>query len=220
VDASGGNVTYACLSLAENLDAEEIGVYGADFSYPQGQIYSRGAYIYPYFDTRQHRLSPKETLFSAFLYRSPLVKTPGNGPDGWYYETATLNRYRASLETKAAAMEIPVRPARGRGAPISIRQTGQKRSPRTLRIFAAGQERKSAAAFLEEYRNRITALPPLGKNIPACLAALTGEERAVFITLLPQAAAIKRRESGLGPAEIIGAARDYSIGQIDKIIRN
>ncbi|MDR2259214.1 MAG: DUF115 domain-containing protein, partial [Treponema sp.] len=217
VDTSGANVTYAGLSLAENLGAEEIVIYGADFSYPQGQVYSRGAYIYPYFDTRQNRFSPKEALFSAFLYRSPsLAKIAG---PVWYYETATLNRYRTMLEAKAAGMDTPVRPIPGRGAPIKICQ-GRQKSPRIPRIFAAGRERKSAGAFLRDYRAGLQTLPAPGKNMEDYISRLDEEARALFTTLLPQAAAIKRRESGLTPGEVIEAARDYSVKEIDKIVRS
>jgi hypothetical protein len=217
VDTSGANVTYACLSLAETLGAEEIAIYGADFSYPQGQTYSRGAYIYPYFDKRQNRLSPTESLFSAFLYRSPLL-TKVQGPESWYYETATLSRYRALLEQKAAAMEIPVYPVPGRGAPLRIRRAGPRRPSRLLRIFAAGQQRIAARPFLKEYRQGLRVLPALAENIQSYLDGLTGEERALFTTLLPQAAALKRREPGLKPMELLEAARDYSIGEIDKVL--
>ncbi|MDR1239663.1 MAG: DUF115 domain-containing protein [Treponema sp.] len=217
VDVSGANVTYACLSLAETLGAEGITLYGADFSCPRGQVYSRGAYIYPYFDTRQNRFSPKEALFSAFLYRNfPLNKIRGGGPDDWYYETAILNRYRSLLEAKAAAMETPVRAIPGRGAPIRIGQGGQKNSRRFPRIFASGPEQKSLRAFLEEYRNGIKRLPPLEKDIFAGIARLTEEERAIFITLLPLAAAVKRRENTPGPPETIEAARDYCVKKIDR----
>jgi hypothetical protein len=221
VDTSGANVTYAGLSLAENLGAEEIVIYGADFSYPQGQVYSRGTYVYPYFDIRQNRLSPKEALCSAFLYRDPsLVKIAGSGAASWYYETSTLRRYRIALEEKVAGMEIPVHPAPGRGAPIRIYQTGGPKKTRIPRIFAAGPARNSAGAFLREYRTRINALPAPGQHIPAYIARLNEEDRAVFTTLLPQAAAIKRREPGLGPAEIIEAARDYSVREIDRLTGN
>jgi hypothetical protein len=218
VDTSGANVTYACLSLAETLGAEEISIYGADFSYPQGQTYSRGTYIYPYFDAGQNRLSPTESLFSAFLYRSPaLTKVAGPG-DSWYYETATLNRYRNLLENKAAALEIPVYPVPGRGAPLRIRQTGPRRASRFLRLFAAGKQRMSARAFLSEYRQGLRSLPPPAKELHAYLHGLTGEERALFTTLLPQAAAIKRREPGLSPAEIIETVRNYCVREIDKVV--
>jgi hypothetical protein len=218
VDTSGANVTYACLSLAENLGAGEIVIYGADFSYPRGQAYARGTYIYPYFENRQNRRAPLEALFSAFLYRGPLVKIGAAGEGApWYYETPVLNRYRALLEKKAASMEIPVIPVPGRGAPMVIPQHPGRRSARIPRIFAPGKKQKSAAAFLEEYGEGIKKLPPPGKNIHAHLNSLNGEERAIFATLLPLAAAIKQRESGLTPGEILEAARNHCITEINRV---
>jgi hypothetical protein len=220
VDTSGANVTYACLSLAENLGAGDITIYGADFSYPRGRVYARGAYIYPYFEQRQNRLSPAEALFSAFLYRSPsLHKVTGPGPEDWYYETATLNRYRALLEAKAAAMPVPVRPVPGLGAPIRIDRRDAVRAPRFPRIFAAGPPQTSVRAFLENYRAGIAALPPLGKEVPAYLAKLSAEERSLLATLLPQAAAVKRREPALGPGEIIEAVRDHCVEEIGTVLK-
>jgi hypothetical protein len=217
VDTSGANVTYACLSLAETLGAEKIAIYGADFSYPLGRTYARGTYIYPYFDKAQNRFSPVESLFSAFLYRSPsLAKVQGPG-ESWYYETAALRRYRSALESKAAGMEIPVYPAPGRGAPLLIRQSEKRRPSRIPRLFAAGRQRISALAFLREYREGIKSLPLLGENLYSGLEELGGTERAIFTTLLPLAAAIKRRENALSPAETIEAARIYSIREIDRV---
>ena len=98
LDTSGANVTYAALSLAELLGAEEIELYGADFSYPYGISYARGVYIYSIFEEKQNRFSPLESKSSAFLYRTPLEKK--HCPDGsadvaglapWYYETGTLS---------------------------------------------------------------------------------------------------------------------------------
>ena len=74
LDTSGGNVTYAAISLAEQLGANEIELYGADFSYPLGLSYARGTYIYRFFENRQNRLSPMEAQASAFLYRTPIEK--------------------------------------------------------------------------------------------------------------------------------------------------
>jgi hypothetical protein len=219
VDTSGANVSGACLSLAEALGAEEIFVYGADFSYPRGQAYARGTYIYPYFEIRQTRFSPMEALFSTFLYRNPsLSKIRGEKPEDWYYETPLLSRYRALLEAKAAVMGIPVHPAPGRGAPIRIQPPGPRKTPRFPRLFAAGPEQKSVRSFLAEYRGGIKKLPPLGENVHAGLAGLSGEERAILTTLLPLAAALKRREPASSPAELMEAVREYSVGELDKIL--
>lgn len=58
IDTSGGNVSHAAVSLAYALGAEEIHIYGADFSYPQGKSYARGTYLYPFFHSHSNRLSP------------------------------------------------------------------------------------------------------------------------------------------------------------------
>jgi hypothetical protein len=220
VDTSGANVTYACLALAETLGAGKAFMYGADFSYPRGQVYSRGTYIYPFFTNRQNRLAPGEALFSAFLYRSPLAKIPGKDPEGWYYETAILTRYRAALEAKAAAMDLPIHPVPGQGAPIRIVQARRGQSPGIPRIFAAGQPRGSVRSFLEEYRQGLRALPPVTKDTAAWIGGLDGENRALLTTLLPQAAAIRRRENISNPGELIEAVRDYCVGEIDKVLKS
>jgi hypothetical protein len=130
LDGSGGNVTYAAVSLAEALGAAEVELYGADFSYPLGRTYARGTYIFPYFEVLQNRLEPLEALFSRFLYRSPLEKRilfrdrqpdSGESAGSWYYETETLVRYRESLEAAGGGARLI--PADGLGAPVG--RTGE-----------------------------------------------------------------------------------------------
>ena len=107
VDVSGGNVTYAAVSLAAALRAKTITLYGADFSYPEGRTYTTGAYIYPYFDCRQNRFQPAETLFSSFLFRSnTLTKNPCG--TGWAYETPSLAMYKKTLLDYAAGLDSEV----------------------------------------------------------------------------------------------------------------
>ena len=114
VDVSGGNVTYAAVSLAAALRAQTVTLYGADFSYPQGRAYTKSAYIYPYFDCRQNRLQPAETLFSAFLFRSnTLTKTPHG--TSWSYETPSLSMYRKTLLDYAAGLSSEVFAVEGEG---------------------------------------------------------------------------------------------------------
>ena len=108
LDTSGGNVTYAAVSLAEQLGACEIKLYGADFSYPAGVSYARGAYIYSFFNKRQNRLSPLEAQCSDLLYRTPLEKISCR-PDSegsWYYENRLLKFYREALEKKASVWRL------------------------------------------------------------------------------------------------------------------
>ncbi|MDR1467826.1 MAG: DUF115 domain-containing protein [Spirochaetaceae bacterium] len=107
IDVSGGNVTYAAVSLAAALRAWTITLYGADFSYPEGRTYTRGAYIYPYFDRLQNRFQPTETLFSSFVFRSNTLTRKERGTS-WFYETPSLSMYKKTLAGYAAGLDSEV----------------------------------------------------------------------------------------------------------------
>jgi hypothetical protein len=216
VDSSGGNVTYAAFSLAEYLGAARISIYGADFSYPRGLVYAKGTYIHPYFAERQDRLSPLEALFSSFLYRNPSLQKTSRENGNWYYETSTLSFYRKKLEEKASRSAAEVFPVPGKGAAVSIIKQ-EPRIPRELRIFSAGAAKKGAAEFLLEYRAGIKALPlKSGLRIPG---GLSDEERLLLATLLPQAAAIKGRDSRITTAELLGEVISWCADEIDKVLK-
>jgi hypothetical protein len=219
IDTSGGNVTYACLSLAENLGAKKIRVYGADFSYPRGRVYARGTYIYPFFEKKQNRFASMEAQFSTFLYRSPFLP-PGtvDGKSTGYYQTSALTFYRESFENKAADMDAEIIIEPGMGAPIRI---CPKKSPgagsRPCAVFAAGRPRMGFVEFLERYRNAIAALPTNAAS--GCPQNPGAEEERVFTTLLPQAAALKRRRPELTAGELIEAVKSRCVSEIDRVLQ-
>jgi hypothetical protein len=219
LDTSGMNVTHAALSLAEYMGAEEIELYGADFSYPQGRTYARGTYIHPYFETRQTRLNPQEAQASAFLYRSfPLNKAEGDR-GRWYYVTPLLQNYREGIEAKARSLDAALTAVPGLGAPIGLPKPRTFRVKReSLRLFSAGKAAAGARQFLEAYRNDIAALPLPGRNITAFLRELTEQESFVLTTLLPAGAAIQRRRPGLTTPEALEAVRAYCLEELDKVL--
>jgi len=210
LDTSGGNVTYACLSLAENLGASNITLFGADFSYVRSQTYARGTYVYPYFERKQNRFHPLESLFSAFLYRAPFL--PCENENQIYRETQSLRFYRQKLEEKAAMMNAQIDVFPGQGAPINLNnKTTLNAGKKNFVPSAAENQHKSGIEFLEQYLSDIAALPANGLN---------EKERQIFTTLLPTAAAIKHRNMGnnLSTAELIEETKRYCIGQIEKIL--
>ena len=79
----------------------------------------------------------------------------------------------------------------------------------------------SAADFLAEYREGIRGLKPMrpAGGLNTYLRSLEDGERLILATLLPQAAAIRRRESKLAQAEIIERVREYCLGEIDRVRR-
>jgi len=217
LDTSGGNVTYAAVSLAEQMGACEIKLYGADYSYPSGVSYARGAYIYSLFDKRQNRLSPLEAQCSAFLYRTPLEKINANAEGGsWYYENKLLKFYRQRLEEKSLYMEAALFPAEGLGAPICVRQA--KNLKQNLKTFSFGKAAMKAEEFLEHYKSSIASLPKPEKPAAIYLESLKNEEKAVFATILPIAAYLKNRNSAFSFRELIEETKEYAIKQIDRIL--
>jgi hypothetical protein len=218
VDTSGANVTYAALSVAERLGAERVELYGADFSYPLGRTYARGTYLYPYFEARQNRLKPLEAHHSAFLYRtSPLEKVQGTG-GLWYYETPSLRGYRERLEAKARLPGPEIRAAPGMGAPLVLVRPQPRPEARPLRLFAAGRARMSAEEFLSAYRRDIAALPLPEGHLARYMAGLDAGAGGVLTTLLPLAAALKRRGNCTDGRGVIKAAREYALGGLDEVM--
>jgi len=242
LDTSGGNVTYACLSLAEKLGARRITVYGADFSYPLGNAYARGTYFYPLFERKQNRLSPLEACLSSFLYRSPFLPPENEVTRSVVspcYETSSLRFYRKSFEEKASAMEAEVIAESSRGIPLEIRKdASRKPCPRERASEAQRKEEKrrnsnkpfalggridftpnkalmDSREFLDQYKEDIKALPVFGRN----MNLNSGEERQVFTTLLPLLAAIKRRRPELATPDLVEAAKIYCCREIEHVLK-
>ncbi|MDR3166665.1 MAG: DUF115 domain-containing protein [Treponema sp.] len=212
VDTSGGNVTYAALSLADTLGARRIDLYGADFSYPQGMTYARGAYLSPYFDKKQSRFAPTESLFSDFLYRSPSLRRMEGG-GSWYYETNIMGQYREGLEEKARVLGT-VRAVPGMGPPLDVEKKSGVPRPAVIRLFSTGPAAMSAGDFLVEYQKKIRSLPPI-RNGPE---KFTEDERRILATLLPTGAAIKRRRPDLRGAEVLEEIRAFCLEEIDRLL--
>ena len=195
LDTSGGNVAYACLSLAELLGVQNLTVFGADFSYIRSSTYARGSYVFPFFEKKQNRLSPLEALHSSFLYRSPFLPPENPGQKQERYETAQLRFYRKKFEEKAAGIK----------AQIKIKRK------KTTEEFHRG-EKISAYKFLEQYRRDVLALSV--NSLQGSLKERHSME--IFFTLLPLAAALKKREPALRAKDLIEESKKYCAEEIDK----
>jgi hypothetical protein len=219
VDTSGGNVTSAALSLADTLGAQHIELYGADFSYPRGITYARGTYIYPYFEKQQNRFSPVESLFSAFLYRSPSL-TRVETENSWQYQTKIMSRYREDFEERARALG-KVRAVPGMGPVLDVEKASPlpaSPSPVSLfPLFSRGPAAKSAADFLLEYKKKIEALPPVREGGPLFPENLKEDEGLILATLLPAGAALKHRRPDLPGDAIFEEVRAFCLAELNRL---
>ena len=223
LDTSGGNVTYACLSLAETLGAKYITLFGTDFSYINSQAYAKGTYFYPYFSKRQNRLLPLETQFSAFLYRSPFLP-PESGKKKNYYETSSLRFYRNKFEEKVSGMSAEIICADGLGVPLNLKKALRGDvipSENETQRIANGEKKTniSGVEFLEQYRNDIFALPAAYEKENYILK-LNEKERQIFTTLLPLTAAIKKRNMGIETKYLIEEVKSFSVREIEKVLNS
>jgi hypothetical protein len=213
LDTSGGNVTYACLSLAENLGVQRITFFGADFSYVNSRTYAKGTYIYPYFEKRQNRFSPLETQVFSFFCRSPFL--PSLSQNQNYRETSSLRFYRERLEGKAAMMNAKISCASGQGAPINLTQkkANNKINAADFKI-ETDKPKTSGIDFLKQYRSDIASLPDNyhGK--------LDIKNRQIFNTILPTAAAIKRGKPHLKQKYLIEETKQFCVSQISKVLHD
>ncbi|WP_304224871.1 motility associated factor glycosyltransferase family protein [Gracilinema caldarium] len=218
VDTSGGNVTYAAVALANQLGASTITLYGADFSYPEGESYVRGTYIHKLFANKQDRLHPAESSFSAFLFRNILL-TKVDSETSWRYETKPLISYRKKLETLANHLEAQLVIMEGKGAPISVPQK-LHRSKRGLikSVFTAGASHTTGSEFLHSYAKIVEKMPDLLVPLPQYMMQLSETERDVFTTLLPLAAFLRRKNPDIPLHMLFAKVKDMTLQQLSPFL--
>lgn len=212
VDTSGGNVTQAAVSLARLLGAEEILVFGADFSYPAGKPYARGTYLYPYYRSRETRCRPLESLFFSFLRRGgPLMRSAGG------YTTAVMDAYRQNLET--AVESWAGNQSRNAEGDLRIRLPAGSDS-----IPAGGmpdQPQLQPLAwrdFLADYAAALAALPSPQNPLRIYLEGLSPGQHDLWMTQLPAAAATARFRPGLAGATLLESTRAWALSVICRVL--
>ncbi len=177
LDTSGGNVTHAAVSLAFTLGAREVEVVGADLSYPGGSPYARGTYFFPYFQSRATRLRPADSELAGFVFADADLP-PSRGCQGARYRSRRLEGYREGLR-RSFAPAAETGPGR-----LLFRRPGERSLPRSG--AASGDWR----CWLAGYGGALRALRPPAPPLWRSWLALAPEERDVWTTLLPAAAAM------------------------------
>jgi len=125
--------------------------------------------------------------------------------------------YRQRLEEKARVLNAAISAVPGMGPPLCLEQN---RAPSTtpLRIFASGRAAMGGKAFLVSYREKIAGLPVLTGGVHAYLEKLSRDEQLVFTTLLPAAAALKRREPELRLSTLMETVRQFCVSALDRVL--
>lgn len=214
LDLSGGNVTHAAVSLARAAGAGEIHLFGADFSYPMGNPYAKGTYLYPHFQSRSTRITGSENAFWSFVNASHPHREKTN--TSWRFRTASMDHYRESLEKTLSSLDINIVQEQGEGVPlISTGKSGpHKPSPhgKFTTLISAGKASVGWKEFLDDYVGRLESLPPLNGPPQDYLSDLCIEDKQAWATLLPSAATF-RETSENGP-KAVEEARQWTLNRI------
>lgn len=220
VDAGGGNVTQAALSLAIGLGAQTVHVLGADLAYPRGAPYARDSYLFPHFRSTGHRCAPAHGRLWDMVLADPDTVSRATEHGRTYYPPK-LTEYRARLEQMIAGLEAHVvfgppggsHPKTGHPAAGHPRSAAAAHERRRLTVPPAADRR----AWLSEYRRRLAAsVPQPGRLEPRVLST---EDRAMLYTLLPAAASFLEGEpSAARAAEAMARARAWSLQELTRVL--
>jgi hypothetical protein len=210
IDTSGGNVAHAAVSLAQFLGAQQIYLLGVDFSYPEGKAYCRNTYLYPLFGSQETRLNPVENLFLSFIFKNAtIMKDRIQG--ALRYTTRPLIGYKERLERYLGTCTARVIPLEGMGVPLELEPKGSR--VQHGQILAAGAPKMDWRTFLKMYLKGLQALPRPASPISRYLYELNEDQRSLWITLYPAAAAFREHDPGDRTEEhrLLGRVRDWSI---------
>ncbi len=212
LDTSGGNVTYAALSLAEALGAKEIHLYGADFSYPMGKAYARGSYIYPFFFHRADRMQGIESQSMNFVLHNKSISKE-NCCRGFRYISKPMIHYRRSLEKKAADINARIIVEEGDGVKLNFPLSRSVKS-KNNQFMSAGPSMITHRLFIADFLEKVKSLPEPKASLAGYLNGLNSKETNTLYTLLPIAAQFRKNsENGM---EALLKARNWSISVLKR----
>jgi len=209
LDLTGGNVTHAAISLAEKIGARQVTLFGADFSYPGGEPYAKGTYIYPLFQSKSRRTSGSEDYFWKFIDSSKPILEETQG--AWRYRISSLDYYRETL--KNSPLNLSYNLFSENNATPSFIKDATRQTPG----FTASPPKRKWQDFIQDYFKTLESLPLLGANIKEYLAALDDKPRQAWASLLPIAITLGR--GGSSGFEAVERARIWTMEKIKQFPR-
>ena len=220
MDTSGGNVTHAAVTLAHCLGAGAITVFGADFSYPEGKPYSRGTYLYDFFESSQTRLAPSESRVFAFIYRTPDTRKERTGA-GFRYTTDVMLAYRDRL--LRLMQDIPADVTCVPGGGLDLDQARGTIAPRSSICGEEGWRISQPSCgwrrFLADYADKLAALTTLEPPAGSSFRALPRPEQELWGTLLPVAARVMLDSPEIPPGALaLDRARQWVLSRILRVV--
>jgi hypothetical protein len=211
IDTSGGNVTHAAVSLALELGARRVGVYGADFSYPDGKAYARGTYLYDLFWADQSRMSPAEARFFAFSQGSPQARRTVVGTRV-LYTTTLLSGYRERFLGLMGSTAAEILPVPGKG--LDLPPQKQRAFPS---VASVDWNRRGVGGPAPGWKDLLSGYARQVERLPAFAPGSPEETKDIWGTILPVAARVVREGAGPG-LRAMEEARRWTLERIGRVL--
>ncbi len=191
IDTSGGNVGHAAVSLAIELGASRVHLFGADFSYPAGKSYARGTHLYDYFSEQEDRLTPLENgLAKVLLSTPPLRRVDHNGVP--VYTNQKLDAYRERFEHAYAPYRRRITVVEGDGIPILFPEVPTV-APR--QEAHPSPTRQTVDRFLSDYTRALHNMPTKIPSRPTTFPVEPFDTWGLFATIYPLVARLRKEQT-------------------------
>ncbi len=222
IDTSGGNVSHAAVSLAEQLGADQIYLFGIDFSFPQGKAYARGTYLYNFFRLLETRMNCVETRFFSFIHKDKVILKEYN-KNYIRYITKPMINYKERLESAIRGLRAQVIPIAGKGVPINVKSaSGRNRGTNNINtLFAAGPHTSDWKEFLQSYLHGVQQLPEPADPLMVYLSGLNANQKDLWTTQLPVAADLGKNVSykHMDGAALLHNVRAWTMEKLKRRLR-
>ena len=219
LDVSGGNVSYAAISLAECLGARRIHLFGLDFSYPDGMPYARETYIHDLFRVRETRFSPTSNAFYSFVHAAGAA-TPLRVGQRTIHTTKLLLTYREKMGQSLGRIGAQIIHHSGKGLDLAPQVAPSRPQHRSASRFSQGTEIRTWRGFLTDYLVDLMRLPPPTVPLRKYLSELRPDQRHLWITQYPIAAALRGTTGSLQgcAASDLHNAREWAAEKISAVL--
>ncbi|MBT3272355.1 MAG: motility associated factor glycosyltransferase family protein [Spirochaetales bacterium] len=207
IDTSGGNVTHAAVSFADMLRGSEIILHGADFSYPEGKLYARESYLYPYFRAAETRKDPLSSHFGAMLFDRGDISPRFNSSLFSHYSSELLSAYKENLDTSIPGLDTPFRYIYEQTQTTITPPRILRTTPNPNRI-APGS---SWSIYGMHFRRILEQLPLQDQPTQVLLSSMNVQDYNMTVTLMPLAAAFAAGSSDLSSWHLLEKARGLMI---------
>ncbi len=218
IDTSGGNVGHSAVSLAKNLGAKDIYLYGIDYSYPKGKPYAKNSLIYKYFMKNESRYKSCESSIYSFVFSNINSETYTNTKlDSYYNQLSEYIRIN-NLNTYTE----PGSPRNLSFTPSFDEHSGKAEYLRTNNrvFFSSGSASSSWDVFLREYSQKLKKLPKPEFSFKNYYQSLSKKEKELWTTVFPVCASFRKdhKDIKLSISDILEESRTWCIKEIDKYI--